>query len=181
MNARTEEYPHKAGEYVSYKNNGICKIVDIVTKEFAGLNPKTYYEMQTVFDQGNVLYIPVDADNLVQEMRHVLSAEEIGDVIAKSEQYQDLWIDDGKARAAQYEEILEEGDRSRILWVIKTLSIHRKQAEENKKKMYAADAKILASAEKIITEEFAFALGIEREQVIPYIIDQLQDMGYAAG
>ena len=111
MNACTNEYPHKTGEYVSYKNNGICKIVDIVTKEFAGMDSKTYYELQMVFDQGNVLYIPVDAENLVQEMRHVLSAQEIEDVIVQSEQYQDMWIDDGKARAAQYEEILAEGDR----------------------------------------------------------------------
>ncbi len=180
MNACTNEYPHKTGEYVSYKNNGICKIVDIVTKEFAGMDSKTYYELQMVFDQGNVLYIPVDAENLVQEMRHVLSAQEIEDVIVQSEQYQDMWIDDGKARAAQYEEILAEGDRSRILWIIKTLSAHRKQTEQNKKKMYAADAKVLASAEKIIKEEFAFTLGIDREQVIPYIIDQLRQSDTAS-
>ena len=89
MNTCTNEYPHKTGEYVSYKNNGICKIKDIVTKEFAGMDSKTYYELQMVFDRGNVLYIPVDAKNLVQEMRHVLSAQEIEDVITRSIQCQD--------------------------------------------------------------------------------------------
>ena len=52
--------------------------------------------------------------------------------------------------------------------------------EQNKKKMYAADAKVLASAEKIIKEEFAFTLGIDREQVIPYIIDQLRQSDTAS-
>ena len=173
------EYPHRVGEYVCYKNNGICKIVDIVTREFAGMEPKTYYEMEMVFDNHTVLYVPVDSPALERGMRHVLSPQEIHSVIADSEQYQDLWIEDEKARTAKYEALLEEGDRGRILWLVKTLSLHKIEAEQNKKKLHAADTKILETAEKIIKEEFAFALGIEKEQVIPYILDQLQNRGTA--
>lgn len=180
MNPSENEYLFKTGDYVSYKKNGICRITDIVTREFAGMEPKIYYEMEVVFDSHTVLYVPVGS-SAEQSMRHVLTAQEIHDVILDSEQYQDAWIEDGKIRAVQYEAMLEEGNCSRILWIMKMLSFHRAQAEKNNKKVYAADARILAEAEKIITEEFAFVLKIEKEQVIPYIIDHLHSVKHAAG
>ncbi len=180
MNPCKNEYLFQAGEYVSYKKNGICKITDVVTKEFAGMDPKPYYEMEVVYDNHTVLYVPVGSP-AEQSMRRVLTAEEVHAVILESEQYQDPWIENGKARAAQFEAMLEEGTRSRILWIIKMLTFHRAQAERENKKVYAADVRILETAEKIITEEFSFALKIEKEQVIPYIIDHLQSIKQAAG
>lgn len=175
MNSCENGYLFQAGEYVSYKKNGICKIADIVMREFAGMVPKPYYEMEMVFDNHTVIYVPVGSP-AEQSMRRVLTAEEVHAVILESEQYQDPWIEDGKARAAQYDAMLEEGTCSRILWIIKMLMFHRAQVERENKKIYAADVRILEAAEKIITEEFAFALKIEKEQVIPYIIDYLQNI-----
>ncbi len=180
MNSCENGYLFKAGEYVSYKKNGICKIADIVTREFVGMDPKPYYEMEVVFDNHTVLYVPVGSP-AEQSMRRVLTAEEVHAVILESEQYQDPWIEDGKARAAQFEAMLEEGTRSTILWIMKMLTFHRAQAERENKKVYAADVRILETAEKIITEEFSFALKIEKEQVVPYIIDHLQSIKQAAG
>lgn len=179
MNLDKEGYPHRIGECVCYKNSGICRITDIVTREFAGMEPRVYYEMEPVFDRHTLLYVPTDSTALEQSMRRVLAPQEIQGVIEASQQYQDLWIEDEKVRASEYETLLEEGDCSRILWLVKILSVHKREAEQNKKKLHAADTKILETAEKMIEEEFAFALGIEKDQVIPYILEQLQEKGTA--
>ena len=55
------------------------------------------------------------------------------------------------------------------LKLFKQLSEHKAAIEKMRKKLYASDARILASAEKAVTEEFAFSLGIQRSEVLPYI------------
>lgn len=46
--------------------------------------------------------------------------------------------------------------------------------EQKKRSFYASDKRILTAAEKVITEEFDFVLGIEPEEVIPYMIQKLR-------
>ena len=62
---------------------------------------------------------------------------------------------------------------------MKELSLYRISAEKEKKKFYVSDAKLLAAAEKAIFEEFAYVLGIERDEVIPYIMNKAESVGKA--
>ena len=84
-----------------------------------------------------------------------------------------------KKRSAVYGDIISEGDPGKILRLVKELSLYRISAEKEKKKFYASDAKLLAAAEKAIFEEFAYVLGIERDEVIPYIMNKAESVGKA--
>lgn len=166
---------HKVDDYVIYKNNGICKIVEICLKDFSG-EEKEYYHLQSVYDENTNYYIPLDAPENKQNMKHMLTIDEIDKIILDSEECENVWIEDSKERNEKFSEILREGKRDKILWLVKVLSLHKIKVEDEKKKFYATDEKILASAEKIITEEFAFVLGIEKQDVTNYIVEKITDI-----
>ena len=137
------------------------------------MGSREYYKLTPVYDEKTVIFVPKDSEALVGEMRHILSREEIDLIIGDSESRDYEWIDDAKSRAVAFSEIISGGDRGRILWIIKELSLYKQRVEAEKKKLYASDAKLLSSAEKVITEEFSFVLGIKREEVLPYILNKL--------
>ena len=106
-------------------------------------------------------------------MQHVLSSAEIDEIIGTSLNEEMLWISDNKERTRSYTEILTEGNSAKILSMIKTLLNKKRELLENNKKLSANDLKILSSAQKMITEEFAFVLGIEKDKVEEYIVNKL--------
>lgn len=164
---------HAAGEFVTYRQNGICRINRIVKHSFADMGEREYYELSPVYDTKTVIFVPLDSEPLKAGMRHILSREEIDSIINESEHEELVWIDDTKERAQAFGDILLGGDRAKILWVIKVLSLYKKELDESKRKFYASDARILASAEKAITEEFSFVLGINRDEVLGYILERI--------
>lgn len=170
------ECKHKIGEYVVYKNSGICKITDIRNERFPKMKDRLYYICSPVYDEGALVYIPADSAEAEQKMRRILTAPEIDSIISAAENIDAQLTEDSKERTAFYEQKLLNGDRAEILWLIKRLTSEKLEREKQKKKLYAADARILATAEKIITEEFAFTLGINKNEVIPYIIERVKNV-----
>ena len=137
------------------------------------MGEKEYYELSPVYDAKTVIFVPVDSESLQNEMQHVLSSAEIDEIIGTSLNEEMLWISDNKERARSYTEILTEGNSTKILSMIKTLLNKKRELLENNKKLSANDLKILSSAQKMITEEFAFVLGIEKDKVEEYIVNKL--------
>ncbi len=185
------EPARQVGECVLYRGYGICRICDISPFDF-GNGSTDYYVLRSVYDESAVAYVPTDSE-LVGQMRHVLTKCEVNSVIDRvndSETNTDdndttagiidadaapsnHWIDDGKLRAAAFGRLIESNDRADILWVIIKLCDHRAELATQRKKLYATDEKVLATALRMIKEEFAFVLGIERDAVVPYITDRL--------
>ncbi len=166
-------FEHAVGDFVTYRQNGICEIKRKVKQNFGGLGEKEYFELTPVYDEKTVIFVPLDSEPLKAEMRHILSGDEIDGIISRSEHEELSWISDTKERAQIFGEIVSGGDRAKILWVIKVLSLYKNELSENKKKLYASDLKILSAAEKAITEEFAFVLGIEKDKVLSYILEKI--------
>lgn len=168
-------FKHNINEYVMYRQIGICQIIDIRKENFGGSNEKIYYVLKTMTDK-TTIYVPVDSENISLHMRHILSVDEIQSIIDKSEESLNEWVEDSKLRSEYFEQILQNGNMAEILWIVKVLSMHKIYVDKNNKKFYASDEKILSKAEKLITEEFAFILGIDKRQVIPYIIKHINQI-----
>ena len=80
-----------------------------------------------------------------------------------------IWIEDESIRREEYRKILRSGDRHELVKLIKTLWIHQKNCRERKKKLHIADENFLRSAENMLYDEFAYVLGITKDEVLPYI------------
>ena len=166
---------YHVGEYISCQGIGICQISDISEMDFGDYNPKKYYKLKPVYDVHSTSYLPVDSPEVNSKLRRLITKEELDEVIDDAEKVDIDWIENGKQRAERFSEILSGGDRVEALWLVKTLSLHKAEVEAQSRKFYASDARILAAAEKLVCEEFAFVLGCSKNEVIPYIKAHLKD------
>ena len=159
------------GDCVVYAGNGICRINDIRRERFGGMEERIYYVMNSVYDEKAKFYLPADICCSGEKLRPLLSREEINSVIDKTEGTGSRWIENDEERMAAFEDLLKSGSVADILWLLKVLSLHKEEMHGSGRKFRASDEKMLAAAERVITEEFAYVLGLNREGVIPYIID----------
>jgi len=164
---------HKIGEYVFYRQNGICVISDISTENLGVMGVQTYYVLTSVGNENNKFFVPVNSP-LTEEMYRLLTAEEIDSIILRTSENDDSkWIDDDKSRSAFFDSVLKSGNRTDILRMVKSISVRKLSLEQTKRKLHAADERMLGAAEKLIKEEFAFVLKIDEDSVIPYILDKV--------
>lgn len=165
--------PYKVDDYVVYRRSGICRIADIRRENFSSVGEREYYVMKPLHDDRSKFYVPADIDDDDNCMRKVLSTEEIKSAISQAESFDGVWDDNSDIRSANFAKLLAGGNSAEVLWLFKSLSLYKKKLKDENRKFYDSDNKMLNAAEKIITEEFAFVLGIGRDEVIPYIMQRL--------
>ncbi len=166
-------YPYSIGETVVYRKQGIYVVSEIKEQEIGAVK-KNYYVLSSVYDKNTSVYVPVDNEVLTARMEHVLSEEEIHRIIDVSEESSIQWIDNAAERAVCFEEILKSGDLAKILSLLKMLIIRKEQKEIKPFKTSARDEKAFNSAQKAVTEAFAYPLGLEKNQVIQYISERIK-------
>ncbi len=160
-------------EYIVYSAHGVCRIAEIIEKEICGKKAK-YYALEPVYDKNMALYVPVDNEKLTAKMHKILSAEEIYALVRSMPENPEIWIENEQERKAKYKEILEAGERGAIVCLIKTLHNHEKKQKNSGRKLHVADERFLREAEKILHEEFAYVLDISVEQVVPFILNEIE-------
>lgn len=57
--------------------------------------------------------------------------------------------------------------------LVEMLYLRQKELKTRKKHFHLADEKYLKEAEKIISDELAFVIGIDKEEVSSYIIERI--------
>lgn len=158
----------KVNDTVIYSPCGVCRIEEIALRDFSG-EELEYYVLRPVSEAKNTFYVPVSNENLTSQMRKILSRKEIDELIRIMPDENSIWIEDESIRREEYRKILRSGDRHELVKLIKTLWIHQKNCRERKKKLHIADENFLRSAENMLYDEFAYVLGITKDEVLPYI------------
>lgn len=163
---------YKINDTVIYASYGVCSITAIETHDFSGENVE-YYVLQPIGDNKNKFYIPISNSKLLDKMRSVYSREEVEELIRIMPDEEFIWIDDEIKRKETYRKIIEEGDRRKLIKLIKTLYIRKQEFAEQNKKLHTSDERFLDDAENLLYDEFAYALNIQRNEVISYICASL--------
>ena len=65
---------HNVGEYVFYRQNGICVISDVTTDDLGVMGIQTYYVLSSVSNENNKFFVPVNSP-LTKEMYRLLTAK----------------------------------------------------------------------------------------------------------
>lgn len=166
---------HPIGETVLYGVEGVCRITGTQRRNLSGLQ-LDYYVLQPVYNPQAKVLVPVQNEQLTSKMIPLLSAGEINELIRSMPSGADLpWEENDTLRREQFKEILLHGDRRAVICLIKTLYLHQQALAEKGKKQHAADERFLKDAEKKLYEEFAYVLHLEREQVLPFILEQIRE------
>ncbi|WP_291707871.1 CarD family transcriptional regulator [Clostridium sp.] len=152
----------KKGDLVIYSSHGICKIDDICEKKISNVT-KSYYSLHPMDDRKLSISIPVDNDKV--NIQELLTKEESENIIDsfKFEGYE--WIDMSNERNTKYNEILKQGNRTEIAKIANTLMKKKIEIEDNNKKFYEKDKKILQSIQNALFAELAFILNTTSEDI----------------
>lgn len=162
----------KKGDYVNYAAQGICQIEDIRTMKFGSQSGRhQYYQLRPLEQDHTQVYVPVDNEKLVEQMRPILSPAEIDETIVSVKHEAMPWVPDRKQRSVQFQEILTRRDERELLMMVSCLYL---KSKETAKGLSATDAQALKRAEDIIQREFSFALGISPQSVGQYIREKLE-------
>lgn len=167
---------YKLNEYIVYGATGVCQIEDIRYEKLGSHDDKKYYVLKPLSSPNSTLYVPVDNEELTMKMRYVITNDEIHTMIDKMPNLQELWIEDDRFRNEKFNEIIKNGDLSELVKLIKSIYVRKNELMEGGKKLHKGDEKAMETAEALLCEEFAFVLGIEPEEVIPFIIDRAEEV-----
>lgn len=160
----------KKGNYVISTNNGICEIKDILTMNMSG-TAKEYYLLVPITKPTAKVYIPVDvAENRI---RLVMTKEEAWDIIKGISTIENIWIENEKEREKTYKEALASRDPKRLIGIIKTLSLRKKERTNAGKKNTAVDERYFKLAENQLHGELAFVLGEEKQNIGKIIFEHI--------
>jgi CarD family transcriptional regulator len=168
---------YKVNDVVLYATHGVCEISEITEMDVRGTHC-TYYALKPLYYNNKcTIFVPVNSETLTEKMRQLLSIEEIHSLIKAMPGKNTIWIEDETLRNKSYEKILDGGDRSELVKLIKTLHFHRQSQKGKNKSLRDTDKRFMKDAERMLYEEFAHVLKIESKQVLPFIIEQIEAEG----
>ena len=163
---------YNVNDAVVYSSYGVCVISAIEERDFSGESVE-YYVLRPVSDNKNTFYVPTSNEDLKNRMHSVCSRSEVEELISVMPDEDFIWIDNDFQRKEEYRRIIESGNRHQLIKLIKTLYIRKQKLLEQHKKLHSADERFLNDAENMLYDEFAYALGIERDAVLPYIKEHI--------
>lgn len=162
------------GEYVLYGKTGVCLIDDVKPLEFSDAGSgKLYYILKPVGTKGSTVYIPADNRNLTSKMHRLMTKSEIDNLLLNTKGKEIKWIEPKTLRAYRFNEIISEGDRQKLVMLVRCIYLKKSEKQREKKRLSSADDNILKTAEKLINEEFSHALSCDEEHVGTYIRQKL--------
>lgn len=160
---------------IVYGRTGIC-VIDAIEKKKYSVRDRienNCYVLKPIYDSTSTIFVPVDNERLTSMMRRVLTKQEIDSLLESIKDGEEQWIDDQRERTEKFKEVLSKGIRRELLLMIKCLYERKTQLLKNGKKLCASDDGILKDAEREVSQEFAYALGIEVGEVGNYILSKL--------
>lgn len=165
---------YNVNDTVLYGVYGVCRIADITEKEIAGRN-MSYYVLEPMYNDLSSIFVPMNNERLTSKMKRILSQDEIKSLIKNMPNEDLIWIDDEPERKERYKQIIDKGDRHELIRLIKTLHLYQKSQKEKGKKLHVADERFLKEAEKMLHDEFAHVLKLSSDQILPFILEQINE------
>jgi len=165
-----EQHEFEKGKYVVYGTNGICLIEDIKLMKFAYDSDKsTYYILKPVSSDASTVYVPEKNEELMAKLRPIMTKDDIHSLLLGMKGKEIQWENDRRYRTESFHEILSQGVTQNLLLMIRCIYMRKKELMPLGKKLPMTDENTLKTAEKLVEEEFAYALSIEKNQVNEYI------------
>lgn len=160
-------------DFVVYGKNGVCFIEDIKTMDFAGEKGE-YYVLRPKSNGTSTVYVPLAKEELVAKMRPIMTKDEIDSLLESTRGKEIEWIDAKNLRYESFNSILSGGNSRDLLLLVSCIYLKKKEKIAAGKQLSSTDENILKAAERLVEEEFAFALRCSVDRVVKYIKDKLE-------
>lgn len=164
------------GQVVSYGATGICTIEDIRTEAISrgGSKKQEFYVLRPLSTPTCTTFVPTGNETLTAKMRQVLTKAQIDEMLCSVRGEVLPWIDDTRRRSEEFGKIISSGINTELLKLIACLYLEKKARSKGTRKFCQTDEKLLSTAERMVSEEFSYALQIPQNQVSSYIAKKLE-------
>lgn len=163
----------QVGDQVVYGIHGVCRVVD-QEERVVDRKRVTYLALEPIGQGGSKYLVPTQNAAAMAKLRRMLSKEELEAMLDSQEVRADSWIKDENLRKQTYRELINSGDRTRLICMVRTLYRHKAAQAAAGRKCHLCDENFLRDAEKLLTSEFSLVLGMEPEQVRKYVSEKLK-------
>ncbi len=165
------------GQVVSYGATGVCTIEDIRYESLsrAGTRKQEYYVLRPVSAPTCATFVPTGNPKLLAKMRNIFSKQEIDALLDSIRGTRLEWIPDTRQRTEAFSRILSGGITAELLMLISCLYLEKRARAQVGRKFCATDEKLLSTAERMVSEEFSYALGIPQSKVTSYIAERMEE------
>ena len=159
----------KSGDAVVYKCRGVYKVADIGMLNFSFVDrKKKYYTLQSIENSRDKAYIPTDDE---RNIRKPVSREEALELIRKLDDIETLGIKNEKLREQEYKNCISGYQPENWVRVLKTLYKRTK----SRGSITSMDKKYQVLLEHALYSEFAFSLGIPKNEIPEFIRGQRKE------
>lgn len=163
---------YQVGDQVVYGIHGVCRITDLEERTVDRKKIR-YFALEPLDQPGAKFFVPSENPAALAKLRHVISREELDNLLASPQLRENCWIADENRRKQRYRELIVSGSREELLQMVGTLHRHKKEQLAAGRKFHLCDDNFLRDAEKLLNAEFALVLGIHPSEVEKYILDAL--------
>lgn len=162
------------GGQVVYGVHGVCNILE---NEIRTINRKRveYYVLQPLEQPEARYYVPTQNQAAVSKMNPILTRQGVEELLRGKDVLAQTWIDDENQRKQYYKAVIGSGDRAALIGMVRLLYQHKKEQLATGHKFHLSDENFLRDAEKLLSGELSFVLGISRNEVGDYIRSFLDD------
>lgn len=165
--------PLRKNAIVFYPTYGVCKICDI-SQKLIGSDTIECYHIHPLYEKNCSVLVPTTNKKAISRMRRVLSRQEMSTLLPKHARATHHLVENATARKKRYEEILESGDRQAAEQLGQNALSAPPHFERTRKKTASGGEQSLQTAEKMLHDEACHVLGIEHEQALDFILEQIQ-------
>ncbi len=156
------------GDYIIYRNTGVCQVAEIGVPENFPITEGTLYYFLVPMRGSGIIYIPVNSSVF---MRPVITREQADTLISSIPQLPELpcQYKEQKALVETYKSLVQTHDCITLLRLIK--SIQKKEAEltQKGKTLGKIDMQYKKQAKEMLGEELSIVLNIPYEEIPGYI------------
>lgn len=163
---------YKKGEYVIYGSSGVCQVGDVTTLNLDNVPKDREYYVLFPKNNGGTIYVPVDVAST--KMRKVITKEEADHLIKKISTIQPIEIGDEKFLEEIYKKCIRSNECIEWIRLIKCIYDRKQLRISEGKKMTATDERYMYMAEEALYSELGTALNMDKEQVLEYIIKEIE-------
>lgn len=146
-----------------------CAKLRILRRKVLTARAIQYYVLRLVYNDTSTIYGPLHNQTLTQNMRKVLSEEDLRPLIQTMPQEESLWIKNEEMRKARYQEILAGGNRADLIRMPKALYLHQREQQEKGRRLHMSDDHFLRKRKKCCMRSSRWCSAFPESRIFPII------------
>ncbi len=156
---------YSVGEFVVYGAEGVCRIVGIEELDLTG-EPLQYYALAPESDRSSKIFVPVANSKLTDRIAPILTEPEVRALLADFSEGEPVWADSTNLRKSRYQEIINSGDRLRIIRLVRELNERRHSIRGAGQRFSLTDEHYFKLAQKVLFDEFSRIVPVKQTEFL---------------